>query len=83
MMQVGIGEHSMLIGTEEASFNKALKHLQDMVLEYYKDMEKRGYMNNGEKKLLKQGVMFKTIKRQAFGMREEDLKERTHLIKTG
>ena len=73
----------MLMGTEEINYNKAMEELETLYLNYYKEMDRRGYMNHGEKKFLKQGVMFSTIKLAIFGMRPDEITERTTLIKMG
>ena len=83
MMQVGIGGNTVLIGTEEQSFNKAMDELEAIMLKYYKEMDRRGYMKHGEKKFFQAGVMFQTLKINIFGMRPDEINERKTLIKMG
>jgi hypothetical protein len=45
MMQVGRGENKMLIGTDEAEYNQALEAMSEQFVEYYKEMEVRGYVD--------------------------------------
>lgn len=53
------------------------------MLSFYKENDSRGCINNFEKKFLKMGVVFRPIKLAIFGMRQEDLNERTILMKSG
>lgn len=53
------------------------------MIDYIKDMRKRGYIGEKEISFLKQGVMFNTIKLAIFGFRPDDLMERKHLIESG
>ena len=62
MMQIGIGENQMLIGTEEAQYNEALEQMTKQFVDYYKDMEVRGYIDSKVKSFVKQGVLFRVIK---------------------
>lgn len=53
------------------------------MIDYHKDMERRGYIGKKEKDFMKSGVVFNTIKLAIYGMRPDELTERTYLIKTG
>jgi hypothetical protein len=53
------------------------------MLSFYKENDSRGCINHYEKKFLKMGVVFRPIKLAIFGMRQEDLNERTILLKNG
>ena len=52
------------------------------MIEYIKDMKKRGYLGEKEIKFLESGIMFHTVKLAIFGFRPDDLMERKHLIKS-
>ena len=51
------------------------------MIDYMKDMKKRGYIGSKEVRFLESGIMFNTIKLAIFGFRPDDLMERKHLIK--
>lgn len=53
------------------------------MVEHYKDMDERGFLNKYEKNLLKMGVLFEPIKLTIFGLRVDELMEREHYIKNG
>lgn len=46
-------------------------------------MDNLGYLSKEAKSFLKRGVVFKPIKLAIFGIRPEEIDERTHYIKTG
>ena len=46
-------------------------------------MTRRGYIGKKESDFLKQGVIFETLKLALYGMRPDEIRERTYLIKTG
>lgn len=78
------GNNTMLKkGSEEQSFLKAKKFLQKRMISYFREMEQRGYLTANEKRFLKQGVMFRTLKLAVFDIRQEDLNEKELLIKNG
>jgi hypothetical protein len=83
MLKVGMGSNTELIGTEETSYQNALTKLRGMLLEYYKEMETRGYINAKEKHFFKSGVMFQTLKLALYGFRPDEITEREVMIKTG
>ena len=53
MMQVGIGENRYLINTEEAQYNQALEELSLQFVNYYREMESRGYVDKRLKSIMK------------------------------
>ena len=46
-------------------------------------MDRAGYLNSYEKRLIKLGIVFKAIKQAEFGMRDDELIERKNCIKMG
>lgn len=54
-----------------------------MMIDYYKEMDVRGYFEPNEKKWLKQGCLFSTIKQNIFGMKPDEIELRENLIKSG
>ena len=43
-MKVGMGGNSVLMGTEEVEYQKALKSMRGVMIDYYKEMDRRGYL---------------------------------------
>ena len=57
--------------------------MQTKLINYTKEMDNLGYLSKEAKSFLKRGVVFKPIKLAIFGIRPEEIDERTHYIKTG
>ena len=46
-------------------------------------VNRAGQLNSYEKRMLKSGIMFRSIKQAEFGLRDDELDERKHYIVTG
>ena len=73
----------LLKGQEEVQYQNSLKFIQETLINYFRDMDRRGYLSKAEKKLIKSGVVFRPIKLAVYGMRPEELNERALYIKSG
>jgi len=47
--------------------------MRDIIINYYKDMIRRGYIGKKEIDFFKQGVVFDTLKLVVYGMRPDEL----------
>ena len=69
------------MGAEEQNFQKTHQEMRQNMINHCKDWDKKGFLNRFERAFLKQGVMFKPIKYDVFGMRVDEIQEREMYIK--
>lgn len=72
-----------MISSDEMKFQQTKMDLQKKIVAYYQDMERKGHLTQAEKRFLKQGVVFQTLKLSLFGFRPQDLRDRELLILKG
>lgn len=71
------------MGSEEMAYLNTKKILEQQMIDYYRQMFKRGYISTEEVKFLKQGIVFRYLKVVELNMRPDILTEREHYMETG
>ena len=54
--------NNALLQQEEQIYQQNLREHEEALIKYFNDMERAGYLNSYEKRLIKLGIVFKAIK---------------------